>query len=80
MREIDDELPQRIYKDARERYLDEQTGHLIAVMNTELYGKTREVMVAYSAAQDQIILLTIHPLKSGQIDNRIRSGRWRKIQ
>ena len=80
MREKDYELPQRIYKDARKRYLDEQIGNLIAVLNTELCGKTREVVVAYSAAQDHIILLTIHPMKSGQIDNRIHSGRWRKIQ
>ena len=80
MRGIDHELPRRIFEDAGERYLDLQTGHLIAVMNVELYGKKREVMVAYVAAKNSVTLLTIHPLKAGQKENRVFSGRWRKAQ
>lgn len=80
MRGIDYALPKRIFEDARERYLDRHTGHLIAIMNAELYGKTREVMTAYVATQDHITLLTIHPLKTGQKNGRVRSGRWRRIQ
>jgi len=48
-------------------------------METELYNKYREVMVAYEIKGDAAILLTIHPLKENQKDNRIKSGRWRKI-
>ena len=29
--------------------------------------------------EDTAILLTIHPLKDGQKDSRIRSGRWRAL-
>jgi len=29
--------------------------------------------------EDFVKLLTIHPLKEGQKDNRIKSGRWRRI-
>jgi hypothetical protein len=36
-------------------------------------------MVAYIVDNDIIKLLTIHPLKGGQKENRIKSGRWRKI-
>lgn len=38
----------------------------------ELYGKSREVMVAYVKDEDNLVkLLTIHPLKKGQKRNRI---------
>jgi len=48
-------------------------------MQVELYNKSREVMVAYVMEEDYANLLTIHPLKEGQKENRINSGRWRKI-
>ena len=56
-----------------------ETGHGIATMVVDLYGKSREVMVAYIVEGDCAKLLTIHPLKEGQKENRIVSGRWRKI-
>jgi len=48
-------------------------------MDVVLYGKAREVMVAYIQEQDAIVLLTIHPLKEGQKENRIKAGRWRRL-
>ena len=80
LRAIDRELPKEIFETASERYLDTETGHLVAVMSRQLYDRNREVMVAYVIEEDLATLLTIHPLKNGQKDSRIRSGRWRKIQ
>jgi hypothetical protein len=37
-------------------------------------------MIAYTVEEDIARLLTIHPLKEGQKENRVKSGRWRKIQ
>jgi hypothetical protein len=51
----------------------------VAVMSKPLYDRDREVMVAYAIEEDTAILLTIHPLKDGQKDSRIRSGRWRAL-
>jgi hypothetical protein len=48
-------------------------------MEAELYNRFREVMVAYVMEGDTVKLLTIHPLKDGQKENRVKSGRWRKI-
>jgi hypothetical protein len=59
--------------------MDQETKHLIATMEIELYNKPREVMVAYIIEKDTVRLLTIHPLKDGQKENRIKSGRSRKI-
>jgi hypothetical protein len=48
-------------------------------MKTEINNKIKEVMVAYTVEGERLKLLTIHPLKKGQKENRIKSGRWRKI-
>ena len=79
LRRIEYDLPKRIFEQSKERYFDKETGHLIATMRAELYNKRREVMVAYVIEQDRAKLLTIHPLKEGQKENRISSGRWRRI-
>jgi hypothetical protein len=79
LRGIARELPKQIFEEATEHYLDSETGHVVAVMSKRLYDRNREVMVAYVIDKDCAILLTIHPLKVGQKDSRIRSGRWRKL-
>ncbi len=78
-RKIEYDLPKRIYEDAEERFTDTETRHIIAVMRAVIYGKERDIMVAYRHEDVDIKLLTIHPLKEGQKENRIQSGRWRKI-
>ncbi len=79
LRKIEYDLPKRIYENAKERFTDTETGHTIAVMQAVLYDKERDIMVAYKHEDEDVKLLTIHPLKEGQKENRIRSGRWREI-
>jgi len=79
MRAIAPALPKEIFENAKERYLDAATGHEIAISTSLLYGRMREIMVAYHYEGENVKLLTIHPLKEGQKDNRINSGRWRRI-
>ena len=79
MRNIEYDLPKRIFEQSHERYFDEGTGYFIATMEVELYNKIREVMVAYTIEKDIAKLLTIHSLKEGQKENRVASGRWRKL-
>lgn len=79
LRKIEHDLPKRIFELSQERYLDAETGYSIAIMKTELYGKIKEVMVAYVLEEDYAKLLTIHPLKERQKENRVASGRWKKI-
>ncbi|MCD6152449.1 MAG: hypothetical protein J7J07_00865 [Syntrophobacterales bacterium] len=79
LRRIEHELPKNVFEQAKERYYDKETGHLIAVMNVDLYSKNRDIMVAYIIQEDCAKLLTIHPLKEGQKENRINTGRWREI-
>ena len=72
-------MPKRIIEETKENYYDNETGHLIATMKTEINNKIKEVIVAYTVEGEILKLLTIHPLKKGQKENRIKSGRWRKI-
>lgn len=79
LRKIEFDLPKRIYENAKERFTDTETGHTIAVIQAVLYDRERDIMVAYRHEGEDVTLLTIHPLKEGQKENRIQSGRWRKI-
>lgn len=79
LRKIEYNLPRIIYDNSEERYFDEQTGYFIAIMKVVLYNRERETMVAYTLEKNQSKILTIHPLKDGQKENRVISGRWRII-
>jgi hypothetical protein len=79
LRSIDDHLPRQVIENAANRYWDNETGYMIAVAEVYLYNRLREVMVAFSVENDTLTVITIHPLKEGQRENRIRSGRWRKM-
>jgi TPP-dependent indolepyruvate ferredoxin oxidoreductase alpha subunit len=79
LRRIAYDLPRRIFEQSIEKYFDEETEYYIAITEVNLYNKVREVMVAYDFEEDYVKLLTVHPLKEGQKENRIKSGRWRKI-
>ena len=79
MRGIEHDLPRRILEESREKYFDWETGHFIAVNKVRLYAKMREVMVAYVLEGDTAKIVTIHPLKEKQKENRIKMGRWRKV-
>ena len=79
MRKIEYDLPKRIFEQSKERFLDKESEHFVATMEVAFYDKIREIMVAYTIEEDYAKLLTIHPLKDGQKENRIKTGRWRKI-
>ena len=80
LRQIEYDLPKRVYSESKERYYDTETGHHIALLAVEIYGKTRDVIAVYRAESENVLILTIHPLKEGQKETRIQNGRWRKAE
>ena len=42
-------------------------------------GMLREVMIAYEEQGETVLIITVHPLKKGQKENRISTGRWVKL-
>lgn len=79
LRKISHDLPALIIEQSPERYYDEETKYYVAIMEANLYNKKRNVMVAFDYEGDFVKLLTIHPLKEGQKEKRVRNGRWRKV-
>ena len=78
LRGIPAHLPEKIFKEAEERYSDTQTKLKIALKPFQFSGKIRDVIVVYK--ENKIIkLITIHPLKKRQKADRIKRGRWIKI-
>ncbi len=79
MRGIPYELPRVVYEKAKQRFKDTETDLEIAVLRTSYLGKQRDIAVTYRTYSAYILLITIHPLKSGQLENRVRLGRWKEI-
>jgi hypothetical protein len=50
------------------------SNHLVG--RAEYAGKVRELAVAFVDKNEYIEVITIHPLKPGQKDKRISTGRW----
>ena len=79
LRNIPPDLPQRIFLEAEERFTDKQTGHKIATKEVRLHGRQRQVMIAYEEESGTAAIITLHPLKDGQKENRIAAGRWTRL-
>jgi hypothetical protein len=79
LRDIPKQLPKQVFLKAKERYFDNQTQKVIAIMTISYKGKPRDIALSYEQKLDTVILITIHPLKNFQKSHRIKSGRWLKI-
>jgi len=79
VRNIPSPLPKKIFREAKEHYYDNLTGHCVAVHKIEFKDKIREFALTYDKKEDVIEIITIHPLKTYQKITRINSGRWQKI-
>ncbi|MFZ5591751.1 MAG: hypothetical protein ACOY81_08110 [Bacillota bacterium] len=78
LRDIPDGLAELVLKNADSYYIDVMTDYRIAVKRVEFNGAERDMALTYSISEDKIILITLHPLKEGQRENRVQSGRWVK--
>ena len=76
LREIPEGLGETILRNADGHYQNGVTGYLIAVRRVSFQGKDRDMALTYEHGDDEITLVTLHPLKDGQKDNRIASRRW----
>jgi hypothetical protein len=76
VREFSADMPRTILKTANEIFIDRATGNFVAVGQGEYVGKTRELAVAFVEKSEYTEIITIHPLKPGQKNKRMASGRW----
>ena len=76
LRDIPDGLAEAILRDADGHYRNGMSGWNVATKRMVFQGKERDVALTYMVDRNEIVLITIHPLKEGQKDQRIKSGRW----
>ena len=79
LREIPYNLPRKIYREAKERYFDNETKKIIAIKEIKYKNRTKEIALIYEETLTKVNLITIHPLKVYQKLGRIKSGRWQKL-
>ena len=78
LREIENELPRRIYEESKEKYFDSKTDNYVAISKIHYKGKFREIAVIYEETTSEVKIITIHPLKIYEKLSKIRLGRWIK--
>ena len=78
LREYNESLPLQIYEHSIERYIDSQTLHHIAVAEIMIRGEMRLITISYDDFPTHVEIVTIHPIKRNQINNRIKLRRWIK--
>lgn len=76
VRRIPERVPERIYREAKERYYNHATFRHIAVMSVIYHRRRRKMMIAYDEFPDRVEIVTIHPIESRQISERVLTGRW----
>jgi len=75
-RRIPAEMPERIYREAKERYYNHATFRHVAIMSVIYHRRRRKIMIAYDEFPDHVEIVTIHPIESRQISERVLAGRW----
>ena len=76
VRRIPEWMPERIYREAKERYYNHATFRHIAVMSVIYHRRRRKMMIAYDEFPDRVEIVTIHPIENHQISERVLAGRW----
>jgi hypothetical protein len=76
LRSIPDGLAEIVLRQADEYFENGISGWFIAVKRIVFQGKDRDVALTYTITGNEIVLITIHPLKEGQKDQRVENGRW----
>jgi hypothetical protein len=76
VRHISEKLPERIYRQAKERYFDHHTQRHIAILAAIYHNRRQFMMIAYDEFEDYVEIITIHPIEKDQIQSRVTSGRW----
>jgi len=77
-RKIPYDYPKKIYFRAKQKFIDTETDHYIAVSKLEYAGKLRNLAISYDIIGQNIEIVTVHPTSDQEINNKIKSGRWVK--
>jgi len=78
-RNIPYDLPRSVFEQAKEHYYDNLTKHYIAIDRVRFEGRIREMALTYDKRENVIEIITIHPIRPHQKNNRVGTGRWKEL-
>ena len=70
------DIPRHIYLHSTERYYDRQEERMIAIAEVEYRGEIRPMCIAYDEFEEHVEIVTVHPIRRSQVDNRRQTRRW----
>lgn len=76
LRNISIKSVENIFKKHEEFYWDSLRKHHIVVSKITYKGKLRKMLAAYDKIENNIEVVTAHPITDAEITNRLISGRW----
>lgn len=78
VRKIPFRFPKIIYEEPDQTFFDNVERTYVAIKKLR-YGTTfKNFMIAYERHNENIYIITIHPITEEKIINRVLSGRWSK--
>ena len=78
VRKIPEEYPKKIYENPDQKLFDNLEGTFISIKKLPYNTKVRNMMIAYEEKNEEINIITIHPISEEKIINKIISKRWSK--
>lgn len=76
-RKIPRDYPRKVLAKPDAQFVDIATNYKIAVKSLEYNFKIRPMVVVYDIIKSEIQVVTIHPISSKEIDNKLKKGRWK---
>jgi len=76
IRKIPDDYPKKICNNPEQTFFDNLEKTFIAIKKLKYNKKVRNMMVVYERKNDNVEIVTIHPITDEKIINRIISRRW----
>lgn len=79
-RNIPISYPKKIFQAREEEYFDTITKHRIAIKKLFYAGRLRNMAISYDIIGESAEIITIHPIKQSEIQNKIEVGRWEEYE
>ncbi|MBI2019458.1 hypothetical protein HYS95_02175 [Candidatus Daviesbacteria bacterium] len=77
-RQIPQDYPEKVITKPESKYFDNLTKHLIAIRGLKYNKKLRPMAVSYDIIENEIQVITIHPISKQEITNKVQRERWAK--
>lgn len=76
LRDIPIKSVENIFKRAQEFYWDNLRQHRVAIAKITYKGRLRKMLAAYDTIEDEIEVITTHPITDAEIKQRLITERW----